>query len=107
GHKIRERIIEPSAALIASYDEGASNRQVWNAAALVAANRLLGREAQVERALFGRSGISYHLENGLLPDGTWYEGENYHLFAHRGLWYGVTMAESLGAALPAALVAGF
>ena len=107
GRKIRERIIEPSAALIASYDEGGSNRQVWNAAALVAANRLLGRDAQVERALFGQSGITYHLENGLLPDGTWYEGENYHLFAHRSLWYGVTMAEALGAPLPAALVARF
>lgn len=107
GARIRDRIIEPSAALIASYDEGASNRQVWNAAALVAANRLLGRDAAVERALFAPSGIAYHLENGLLADGTWYEGENYHLFAHRGLWYGVTMAESLGATLPAPLVARF
>jgi|tagenome__1003787_1003787.scaffolds.fasta_scaffold20983907_3 hypothetical protein len=107
GGRIREQIIEPSAALIASYDEGASNRQVWNAAALVAANRLLGRGAEVERALFGQSGIAYHLQNGLLPDGTWYEGENYHLFAHRALWYGVTMAEALGATLPAALVARF
>ena len=107
GARIRDRIIEPSAALIASYDEGASNRQVWNAAALVAANRLLGRDAEVERALFAKSGIAYHLKNGLLADGTWYEGENYHLFAHRGFWYGVTMAESLGAPLPAPLVARF
>ena len=107
GARIRDRIIEPSAALIASYNEGASNRQVWNAAALVAANRLLGRDAEVERALMGPGGVAYHLENGLLPDGTWYEGENYHLFAHRGLWYGVTMAESLGAGLPQPLVARF
>ena len=28
------------------------------------------------------------------PTERWYEGENYHLFAHRGLWYGVTMAEA-------------
>ena len=107
GARVRDRIIEPSAALIASYDEGASNRQVWNAAALVAANRLLGRDAEAERALFAPSGIAYHLQHGLLADGTWYEGENYHLFAHRGLWYGVTMAESLGATLPAPLVARF
>ena len=105
GAEIRDRIIEPSAALIASYDEGASNRQVWNAAALVAANHLLGRDDRVDQALFAPSGIAYHLENGLLADGTWYEGENYHLFAHRGLWYGVTMAEALGASLPAPLVA--
>ena len=107
GARIRDRIVEPSATLVASYDEGASNRQVWNAAALVAANRLLGRDDGVEQAIFGRSGIAYHLEHGLLADGTWYEGENYHLFAHRGLWYGVTMTESLGARLPAALVARF
>ncbi len=107
GARIRDVIIAPSAALIASYNEGASNRQVWNAAALVAANRLLDRDSEVERALFGPGGVAYHLENGLLADGTWYEGENYHLFAHRGLWYGVTMAESLGAELPAALVARF
>ena len=107
GARIRDRIIEPSAALIASYNEGASNRQVWNAAALVAANRLLDRDTEVERAYFGPGGIAYHLENGLLADGTWYEGENYHLFAHRGLWYGVTMAESLGMQLPPALVTRF
>src|SRR5690242_3080854 len=42
GARVRERIVEPSARLIATYDEGASNRQVWNAAALLAARRLLG-----------------------------------------------------------------
>src|SRR3954471_21359735 len=64
GARVRDRIVEPSAALIASYDEGASNRQVWNDAALVAANRLLGRSQEVERAIFGRSGVVYHLQNG-------------------------------------------
>ena len=104
---VRERIIEPSAAIIASYDEGASNRQVWNAAALLAANLILGRADRAEQAVFDRSGIVYHLENGLLPDGTWYEGENYHLFAHRGLWYGVTMAESAGMDVPRKVVDRF
>ena len=107
GARARERIIEPSAAIIASYDEGASNRQVWNDAALVAANRLLGRDDLVERALFGPSGVVQHLGHGLLKDGTWYEGENYHLFAHRGLWYGVTMAEAAGLTLPSDLLARF
>jgi len=107
GSEVRERIIEPSAAIIASYDEGASNRQVWNDAALLAANLLLGRPDRAARAVFDRSGISYHLERGLLPDGTWYEGENYHLFAHRGLWYGVTMAESAGMSLPRHLLDRF
>jgi hypothetical protein len=107
GARVRDRIIEPSASLIASYDEGASNRQVWNAAALVAANRLLDRNELVERALFGRGGIANHIEEGLLVDGTWYEGENYHLFAHRGLWYGVTMAEAAGLSFPSPLLDRF
>jgi hypothetical protein len=105
--RVKDRIVEPSRAIIAQFDEGGSNRQVWNDVALLAAARLLGREAEVESAVFRGSGIVSQLGNGLLPDGTWYEGENYHLFAHRGLWYGVTMAEHAGLALPADLVARF
>jgi hypothetical protein len=107
GGTVRDRIIEPSAALIASYDEGGSNRQVWNDAALLAAATLLDRPALRDRAIAGPSGLLAQLERGLLPDGSWYEGENYHLFAHRGLWYGVTMAEEQGVALPAPLEARF
>src|SRR6185503_5492361 len=83
GARIRDRIIEPSRAIIAEYDEGGSNRQVWNDVALLAASRLLSDEHGVEEAVFGRSGIVSHLGGGLLSDGTWFEGENYHLFAHR------------------------
>jgi hypothetical protein len=104
---VLDRIVEPSRAIIGGYDEGASNRQVWNAAALLAAARLLGRDGDAERAVSGPSGLLQHLREGLLADGTWYEGENYHLFAHRGLWYGVTMAELAGLPLPAHLVARF
>ncbi|GAC1687283.1 MAG: hypothetical protein NVS9B3_05800 [Gemmatimonadaceae bacterium] len=98
--RVRERVIAPSRELIASYDEGASNRQVWNATALLAAALVLDDNDAAERAIFGPSGIVAHLGHGLLADGSWYEGDNYHLFAHRGLWYGVTMAERLGAAIP-------
>ncbi|MGH7618202.1 MAG: hypothetical protein ACREPM_13330, partial [Gemmatimonadaceae bacterium] len=105
--RVRDRIIEPSRALIAGYDEHGSNRQVWNDAALLAAARMLGDQRGAERAVLGQSGVARQLESGLLPDGTWYEGENYHLFAHRGLWYGVTMAEQAGIEIPAALVARF
>jgi hypothetical protein len=107
GARVRERIVEPSSTLIASYDEGASNRQVWNDAALFATSRLLDRTELGERALFGPSGVTYHLANGLLADGTWYEGENYHLFAHRGLWYSVAMAEASGVELPRELLDRF
>jgi hypothetical protein len=104
--RVRERVIEPSAALIASYDEGMSNRQVWNNAAMLAASRVLGR-GLADEAVNGRSGLTAHLTTGLLGDGTWYEGENYHLFAHRGLWYGVAIAEAAGERLDATLVGRF
>src|SRR5690349_369887 len=107
GGVVRDRIIEPSSALIASYDEGASNRQVWSNGAMLAASFLLARPALAERAVFGSSGLGSHLAESLLADGSWYEGENYHFFAHRGLWYGVTMAERAGLELPADLVHRF
>jgi hypothetical protein len=107
GARVRERLIAPSAELISSYDEGMSNRQVWNNAALMAAGRLLGDERLVDRAVHGQSGLHAHLGDALLADGSWYEGENYHLFAHRGLWYGVRLAECTGHRLPAALGARF
>ena len=92
----RDRIIEPSSALIAEYDEGMSNRQVWNNAALLASAALLGNQHAFDQAVDGRSSLQSHLSVGLLADGTWYEGENYHQFALRGLWYGVTLCESAG-----------
>lgn len=103
GGVVRERLVEPSAALIASFDEGNSNRQVWNAAALVAAYRLLDREAEATRVADGAHGVLHHLAHGLLADGTWYEGENYHQFAQRGLWYGVALLEAMGGTVPVAL----
>jgi hypothetical protein len=105
--RVLDRIVEPSRDIIAQYDEGNSNRQVWNDAALFAAARMLDDERCAEDAVYGASGILTHLSDGLLPDGTWYEGENYHLFAHRGLWYGVQMAERAGLELPEALVDRF
>jgi hypothetical protein len=106
GATVRNRLIEPSSALIAEYDEGLSNRQVWNNAALLAASRVLSGRVD-DKALYGPSGLVTHLKDGLLGDGTWYEGENYHLFAHRGLWYGVTIAATAGVRLDAGLVARF
>lgn len=107
GGIVRERLIQPSAVLIASYDEGLSNRQVWNNAAMMAAGSMLGDATMVERASAGPSGLGTHLADGLLADGSWYEGENYHLFAHRGLWYGVRMAETNGQTLAPAYASRF
>ena len=95
----RDRIVEPSSAIIAGYDEGMSNRQVWNNAALIAASLLLGRERDIDALTHGPCGVEAHLSGALLADGTWYEGENYHQFALRGLWYCVTMLEVAGVTL--------
>ncbi|HEY2026594.1 MAG TPA: heparinase II/III family protein [Gemmatimonadaceae bacterium] len=107
GARVRDRVIAPSAELIASFDEGMSNRQVWNDAALASAGVMLGRSAMVDSAVRGSSGLEQLLTHGLLEDGSWYEGENYHFFAHRGLWYGITIAEQNGHALPPALASRF
>jgi hypothetical protein len=104
---VRDEIVPASVALIALYDEGMSNRQVWNNAAMMAAALLLGDRASAERIVHAESGVEAHLAQGLLDDGTWYEGENYHLFAHRGLWYCVVLAETAGIEIDARLKARF
>jgi hypothetical protein len=93
---VRGRVVAPAAALIGEYHEGLSNRQVWNAAALVAAHTLLGATpdaAPIADALYDIERILVHAVG---PDGSWYEGDNYHQFAHRGLWYAVTLGERIG-----------
>ena len=104
---VRAGLLTPSRALIASYPEGDSNRQAWNASAIAAASLLLEDRAGAERAILGPDGIAGLLERGLLSDGSWYEGENYHQFAWRGLWYGVQLAEHANLALDPELVARF
>jgi hypothetical protein len=104
---VRLDLIAPSLDRISSYDEGDSNRQVWHNAAILAAGQLVDESWLVRRAVNGPSGLHAHLEDALLADGTWYEGENYHLFAHRGLWYGVVLAERAGITLPPELADRF
>lgn len=104
---VRERIAEPSRAMIGEFNEGMSNRQVWNNAALIAAAALCGDRGAVENRITGPSGLLAHLSDALLEDGSWYEGENYHQFALRGLWYGVALAERQGVPVPAPLLARF
>jgi prepilin-type processing-associated H-X9-DG protein len=105
--EVARRVVEPSVDLIQQYDEGLSNRQVWNNAALLAAWSILGDTQRVRQIVNGASGLIAHLRHGLLSDGTWYEGDNYHLFAHRGLWYGVAMAEQAAVSIEPDLIARF
>lgn len=96
GDTVRERLVTPSVELVASYDEGTSNRQLWNDAAIVAARLALGQREATAPVIWGPSGIAAQLSGPLLADGTWYEGENYHQFAHRGLWYCVHLTGAAG-----------
>ncbi len=93
---VRDRIAEPAARLIAEYDEGFSNRQVWNGAALVAAHAFLGRATDQDAVISALGHTEAIIGLAVGSDGSWYEGDNYHQFAHRGLWYAVALGESLG-----------
>ena len=96
GADLRSKLFAPSAAIIADFDEGRSNRQAWNAAALFALGRMLGDQRMLERAANGPAGIVAALEHGVLADGLWYEGENYHWFALRGLHWGAELMRQAG-----------
>jgi hypothetical protein len=106
--QLADRVIEPSRRIVAEFDEGMSNRQVWNNAALLAAAAAVDDRAAFDERISNRnSGLEAHLSEALLADATWYEGENYHQFAVRGLWYGVTLAEARDAVVSSALVTRF
>ena len=93
---VRTRIVRPAAKLIEQFNEGLSNRQVWNDSALIAAALFLGQTVQSPIVSRGFASIETILTHAVGDDGVWYEGDNYHQFAHRGLWYAVTMGERAG-----------
>ena len=77
-------MVSESGRLIASFDEGWSNRQVWNDAALIAAGRWLADDTLLRKGLDGPHGIQALLREAVSERGWWHEGENYHFFALRG-----------------------
>jgi len=77
-------VAEEAANVIGEFDEGFSNRQTWHNAALAAIAVWFEDEELAARAVQGPTGMLAHLVQGFGPDGMWYEGENYHLFALRG-----------------------
>lgn len=90
------QVAEEAATLIGDYDEGFSNRQTWNNAALAAIAVWFEDEDLAQRAIEGGTGLIAHLVRGFGRDGMWYEGENYHLFALRGLLTGAAWARRAG-----------
>lgn len=77
-------VADEAANLIGEFDEGLSNRQTWHNAALAAIAVWFEDEDLATRAIEGPSGVLAHLLQGFGPDGMWFEGDNYHLFALRG-----------------------
>jgi Heparinase II/III-like protein len=88
-------VADEAANIIGEYDEGFSNRQTWNNAALCAIAVWFEDEDLARRAIQGETGLVAHLR-GYRDDGLWYEGENYHLFALRGLLTGIGWAAEAG-----------
>jgi hypothetical protein len=89
-------VADEAANLIGEFDEGLSNRQTWHNAALAAIAVWFEDEALARRAIESPSGIIAHLDRGFGRDGLWYEGENYHLFALRGLLTALGWARPAG-----------
>jgi hypothetical protein len=90
------QVADEAATLIGDYDEQFSNRQTWNNAALTAIAVWFEDEDLAQRAIEGPTGLLAHLLRGFGRDGMWYEGENYHLFALRGLLTGARWARLAG-----------
>jgi hypothetical protein len=89
-------VADEAANLIGEFDEGLSNRQTWNNAALASIAVWFEDEELAARAIEGASGIVSHLLHGFGPDGMWYEGDNYHLFALRGQLLAMRWARQAG-----------
>src|SRR5205807_3602250 len=89
-------VADEAANLIGEFDEAFSNRQTWNNAALAAIAGWFEDDELARRAIEGPTGLLAHLMRGFGRDGMWYEGENYHLFALRGLLIGAAWAREAG-----------
>jgi hypothetical protein len=93
------RMVQESVRLIGSFNEGWSNRQVWNNTAMIAAGIWLGvggSSSPLTAGLDGPSGIRAQLVRGVSNEGLWYEGENYHLFALHGFLLAAELLQTVG-----------
>ncbi len=90
-------IADEAARIIGEFNEGMSNRQTWNSAALTAIGTWFDDEDLIRNSIEARTGLLGHLTDGFGRDGMWFEGENYHLFALRGLLIGLHWAATAGA----------
>ena len=91
-----DRVADEAAFLIGEFNEGLSNRQTWHTAALLAIAAWFDDHELAGQVVESRTGLLGHLADGFGADGLWWEGENYHLFALRGLMQGIHWARFLG-----------
>jgi hypothetical protein len=87
-------LVRGSAALVRSFDEGGSNRQVWHNAAMAAAGSWLKDEELLAWSVDGPHGLRAQLRQAVTSEGCWFEGENYHFFALRGFLLGAEVLRS-------------
>jgi hypothetical protein len=90
------RVADEAATIIGEFNEGHSNRQCWNAAALIAIGVWFEDDELVQSTVEARSGLVGHLTEAIGDDGLWWEGENYHIFALRGLMLAMQWARIPG-----------
>lgn len=90
------RVADEAARIIAEFNEGFSNRQTWYATALTAIAAWFGDDELAKSTVESPTGLIGHLTDGFGSDGLWWEGENYHLFALRGLMLGIHWARAVG-----------
>ena len=89
------RVAEEAANLIAEFNEGMSNRQTWHAATLAGIAVWFDDSELLTTTVESQTGLVGHLADGFAADGSWWEGENYHLFALRGLLQGIRWARMM------------
>ncbi|HEX6433979.1 MAG TPA: heparinase II/III family protein, partial [Gemmatimonadales bacterium] len=94
--EVVNQVADEAANLIGEFNEGLSNRQTWHNAALAAVAVWFEDEELATRAIEGPGGVLVHLLQGFGPDGMWFEGDNYHLFALRGQLVAMGWARQAG-----------
>lgn len=77
-HQMIKDLFYQSTAIIKSFNEGKSNRQAFNNTGMGAVGLLYNDRELIDYVLSGPAGFSFHMQESLLEDGLWYEGENYH-----------------------------
>jgi len=98
---ICEKLLRPSTATVRSECCYWSNHEVWHLAAFGRAGLVLGDASLVDAALHGKYGALNQLKNGILADGTWYEGSmHYHFYTMRAFAPFFRVLHNLGYAVP-------